>query len=1342
MMKIPRQLRYQKDGHQERVGEDFLRTHSGSLVVLGEAGSGKTTLLAGLRDVPGYTYVTARKLINAPSLVACVGGSATIVVDALDEVPSARDGNVVDLMLQTLVSLGKPRFIASSRVADWRSATALEGIREIYGEAPIELHLEGVDEPSARGLLGARLGEERAKEVVGTLADLGLAGLWENPQTLELVAQVAAAGPLPSSRGDLFEKAVSMLWRDHSKTKQGAPLAEIPEGTILDAAGAALAALIVTGAEALSRCVHTAIGDLAVRDVVGLPRADCVPKVLDSRLFASPSADRFTYTHRAIGEFLGARWLAAAAKTPRIRRRLFKMLEIDGLVPASLRGLYGWLVWHDQDMAMEVARRDPMAIVEYGDASRLSSAAAREMLAALRVVARQNPRFREWRPYHVSGLCRPDLTPDLHDVLVSEREEPLLRLMVLEALRGSPVGRHLEAPLLKILLDRGEIYANRSEAGGRLRELCEERDWQSIVSQLVEKGDDGSVRLALDLLDDIGYSRFDDGTLVRVILAQEQRAEEFFGVFGALPRRLPVDRCAAVLDVLAAQKLLPASPGEDDWRRALCDLAYSLVSRVLANGPIDGVRLWRWLEPWPEPHGFMRQAYQELQRQLGERDEVRLRVQRHVLLEASGGGPLLARLFELSRRSPGLHVSDSDVVTLLSGLDDGDERWQDLVGIVRHSSTEGVAVRAAARRFVGGNAHAAAWLGELPEEKVPHWQVAEGRRAKERARKQAREWGEHRAFLAERVSTLRLGDASALARPAMAYLGCFHDVGSQDDSGPHRLAIWLGTDLRDACLEGFETYLGNGCPGCDAKATAVARAEGIGRGVELVLVAALMERFRNARGVDDVPDALLMAAMFRVYNLDIGGRSGGPGFADLLAQELRSRGRWRDVQVGYIQPQLELNVAHVDGLYSLMRDECDGPLAERLAYEWLKRYGDLAASVELELVGGLVGRAEGQTLLREIVQQRRDVASSSGERGMLWCAVGLVADFERTSAAIDEPIDPALLWSLRAVVVDGGRGRPRVSLRAEQMEWIVSTFRGVHRMTSRPSGASCGDDHPWDASDFLVAMINRLGDMATVDASEALRRLCDQAVDGYTRALLVSAAEQRRKHLEAKWSCPAIEDLNSVVADVAPTTCAQLREVILEELRVLQERLKSSDTDPARSFYDDQLRPREENWCRDRLLDLLRPMPFGIALNPESHLAGDERCDVNCVLRGMAVPIEIKGQWNTELWKAADRQLERYTRDWHAEGGIYLVLWFGRTHHPSKLLRGRSRGAKKPSSPRELEEALTLESREAQSGRVRVVVLDLASPEELESNGSFSPKVTRARKGERQPRVRRRGSGT
>lgn len=106
---------------------------------------------------------------------------------------------------------------------------------------------------------------------------------------------------------------------------------------MLDAAGAAFAALILSGKEGISTKAMVSKEDVAASEVMALPAGLAIRDVLGSRLFAALEPERFTYAHRAIGEYLGARWLARQSDTGRKRRRLHALFIEDDLVPASLR---------------------------------------------------------------------------------------------------------------------------------------------------------------------------------------------------------------------------------------------------------------------------------------------------------------------------------------------------------------------------------------------------------------------------------------------------------------------------------------------------------------------------------------------------------------------------------------------------------------------------------------------------------------------------------------------------------------------------------------------------------------------------------------------------------------------------------------------------------------------------------------------------------------------------------------------------------------------------------------------------------------------------------------------
>ena len=285
-----------------------------------------------------------------------------------------------------------------------------------------------------------------------------------------------------------------------------------------------------------------------------------------------------------------------------------------------------------------------------------------------------------------------------------------------------------------------------------------------------------------------------------------------------------------------------------------------------------------------------------------------------------------------------------------------------------------------------------------------------------------------------------------------------------------------------------------------------------------------------------------------------------------------------------------------------------------------------------------------------------------------------------------------------------------MSYEANQLGWLITTFRALWPLAHRPDRATWGDTNPWDASDYVISLIKRLGNDPSAAAAKVIRQLRDAPLDGYLDTIMTVAAEQAQLRVERSYSPPTLEAITAITCDAAPVTVPDLQEFMLEELDVVQRMVSSDDVDSWRGFYDDRHIPHNEEWCRDHLLLLLRQTCRDVTLTPEVHIGGDKEVDIGCAVGMLKMPIEIKGQWHRDLWHAADSQLDKlYSQDWCAEGhGIYLVLWFGHQDKPSKRLRTPGPKRTTPTTQRDLQQMLTSSSQAALDGRLKVVVMDLS----------------------------------
>lgn len=1307
---IERTLWYEERKEEIVLTQGDLKDKTQPLIVLGEAGMGKSQLLNWLCEDPRYALCSANQLINRHNPATLIQGADVLVIDALDEVAAQGDGDAVTRVLQQLGRAGSPRFVLSCRAADWRSATGVQAIREQYPLAPLELHLKPFSDDNAMAFLTQLLGETRAAEVIAHYTTRSLQGLLGNPQTLNMIAKVALSGDLPETKSGLFERSISTLAQEHNEMRAGKQTAF---DEVLSASGAAFASLILSGADAVSRKARANLeqGELPLADVERLPRAEHVMAALGTRLFMVRAPDRFGYSHRSIAEFQAARWLAALADTPRKRRRLLALFHHQGLVPASLRGLHAWLA-QDSQLAKAVIEADPMGVIEYGDADALSPTQARALLDSLIRLAAENPSFYRWGGYSLSGIARPELRKQLSDLICSPRQPFGLRAILLDAIAGTAVAATLAPELLTLMLDEQTAYGLRSNAAEALARSDIPQDWPAHVRTLAASSDEQSIRLALNLLHDVGYQAFEDATIAETVMAYARRQNRTLGLLYRTKKKLPAERAEGVLEYFLVMARASGGPRQRPGNREISKFAYHLIAIRLTLGQVDPLRLWSWIEPFAHQMVDGEESNNTVVEYLKANADGRRAIIHHVILSAKDENTIWEQHWSLCDASSGFHLSNTDIIDLLGALnpdDTTDARWQALLRIAHHEGQIGADVRSAARRFATGRPELLESINALANPPTPKWKIEREARERELDAERQSEWEQHRNEYAQNIDQLRAGEFGEVLQPAKAYLKEFFDMG--DGLPAHeRVEQWLGSTLAEAAHAGFEAFLTSGPTSPTAEEISDAYVDGERFNVGYVLIAAVAERQRNGVGLDDLSHERLFSCLFALRIQHIEDHTGLEGLEAFVEAEVRSRGLWARVMRMFFEPRLAAGKTAVEGLYELLHSDADADLATELAGEWLRKFTNLAIDAAAELIDHLLRRGAFDTL--RAITRERSVFHDPGV-ARLWDAAGLIVDFdvnrERLSAV---PIEPALIWALR------DRTHPRFSdsftlpLRSSQMAWIIAEFRPHWPYEGYPTGGSVGDENAWDATEYLSSLIRELGSDISDEAIEALQTLCNAPEDGYTFALRNVASEQSRNHAESNYTPPALDTLTAVFHDRAPTCGADLQVYLLEELSIVGDKVRGDDVDSWRGFYDDMGVPYDEERCRDHLVGLLREGANAneITYEVEAHVAADKEVDVACAVGTLRLPIEVKGQWHNHLWVAADRQLDRlYTPDWRADGhGIYLVLWFGDSVQENKALTSPGRGIQRPMTPEALRSQLIERSKAAQSGRVAIVVLDLS----------------------------------
>ncbi|WP_143517799.1 MULTISPECIES: ATP-binding protein [Pseudomonas syringae group] len=1287
------------------------------LIILGEAGMGKTTLLGLLAKQQGYQFVTAHQLLHPPRDMPNIGADQVLVIDALDELTANSPAEAIERVLSRLGEKNYPPFLLSCRAADWFVAAGIRSVESAYGRKPVQLHLSALNDEEILRVLNDQLSHEVVSDLVEGLRARGLNDWLGNPYTLELLVESAKAGQRPQSRTQVFEFATRQLLKERNEVKS----ADGPSPDLRRrAAGAACAALIIGGHEALCRSAESTT-DLPLAEVRELPDACHLSHALATRLFEAVGPDRFKYAHRSLGEYLAAQWIMRCADTPRKRRRLLALLHRQGMVPSHLRGLHAWLAL-DSHLAPEVIATDPMGIIEYGDIGQLSEGQASMLLRALRRLATNNPGL---LPAHhqinLREMIKPGIKTELLAILPDKGTSFQLRLLLLESIQGSPVVNQLETILWSLVVNPREAFALRRAA---LKALCVQQTSEQATKLLVllrSHGSNDASQLALDLIGLHGYS-FPDTTMAECVICCEHHPSRIgdigFSKYDHVTKHFPTERMASFLNVLTASISSPEPFSPDQQKSELADLVMQLIGRYLKEQIPDISELWSWLH-FSALHGAFALMAEETHQHLLDDSALRRRLQKWVLLENVVDARLMQRYHDLHRASHHLGCSEEDAIVLLDSLDPqdlDDQRWQEIVGLIHHTEDQGTALREAAHAFAAEHDDRLAWLAQLQlypsnRENISLAEELERQHALEQQQKLSA----LRSTYLGKIESILKGSFTSLIEFAQIYLDCSKAF-RFEACDTERLTNWLGQDLVQSLLTGFETYLQQVL--CSLSITEIAHffglqqwflaAKDLGEQEGLspfIIAAALTARHQDGRCFKDLDEHVLMAGFLAVNYL----------FKDdlltlqkALNSELKSRNRWQETLRLRCEPNLHGSSAY-DGLSELLYDEEARIFAAGLARTWLEQFASLPADTERELARMLLNADEHEAL--SSVARSRTLPTK--EHGRIWDSVGLVVSFDETRERLEQNRpDKHLLLELRELVVGhyGALGGHTIKLQAQAIAWVINRFRSLWPLRRRQQGDLDIDFFDNNASDCLVHLIDVLGNLTTPEALQAMQALCDVRRNSYTERMLDARANQRRRAFDRSSEPATISELKALAKDAAPNDVSALKAFVLDELHNVQEKIYSDDVDSWRGFYcGDQRTPRCEDDCRNWLISLLRQGSTLVGYEPEPHLAADKEADIACFAAAPRISIEVKGQWHRSVWTAADDQLDRlYTRDNRARGnGIYLVLWFGRQAKRKHALTSPGGKTERPCSPSVMKDMLEQRCKAFQQGRIEIVVLDL-----------------------------------
>ena len=1350
-VRIERTLVYEdSNGHWGKVHQDKIPGFREPVVILGDPGLGKTELTEALGERPGMRYVHAGTFQRHADPGRLIDDGERVVIDGLDEIASAEPGGSIDVVLRQLSKLDYPPFILSCREADWMGAAYRAKIEEDYRAEPVVLHLQPFSYEDMLAFLSNEFPGIDADGLLEHLDGRGIGSLCENPLTLQMLGEVMqAAGALPDTRAQLFDRACCVLLQERNPHHEYDAHANRTEDELLLAAGAVCSAQLICDRIAVytGATSRTPEDSLSVADVARLPAGGAAREALKTRLFQAEGEHRFTHIHRAVAEYLGARWLAHCRAEGVSQRRVSALFGLANRVSASLRGLYGWVPHFGGPLARHCIETDPYAVLRCGAAETLDRDRARDLLNVLKGLSWLDAGLsaRPWERHPASHLMRGELKDDILGILENQAVLNPIGELLEKALPGTDLARKLEPDLVAIAFDCSRDEMARSYARRMLRAIDASVDWDFEIRRLLQREDRASDWVAWETLASIGADAVSTGTVLDTVMVSLGLDSTRCVEPQSFPIRLDTNFLRQV-DAAQGDELLSglterAAPSieaaHSSARANIGDLVRFLTALVIEQEPsIRPERVWNWIAWLDGDAADDNNVGKRLSAAFQENGALRAALLDHVLL-GPGADSIDAAGKRLDAARLELYPTADDLAGLMKGLCDPGggpvdrETWHGLLLLDRSAGGLPAGLRDAAAAAANGDSELLAIVDEMSDDAdLTRRAEEEERRSREHAeRLRVRQC--HRDELAKRGSAIAAGDWEALALPAEVYLDLRVRLESKhlfepeaspagsEVSPEYRLGALLGDELSGRVLEGFMAVLDrDDLP--SASAIVRSRCEDEQVTARFPMICGVAETLRRGLEIARIDRDTLAAVYMALQPLWLFPCVTRLGIGEVLENALfKTDADWEAHFRTAIEPRLMKNTERIHELFELTHNPRHADLAGRLAVEWLRSCPALPPSKRAELLVCAFENA-GPEMVRELVIDRRADDHPDEETRLFWLSADYVADFDDRREALGREAgdNPDFLWFIRdridppekvgpngSSAVGLGWNRPSVA----QLAFIVDAFGGNWLTSAQhPGGARADGRDAEDAADFIVSAISEISRRPSSEATEALQGFCAAGPRGCVEFVEQSLRRQLLLRRETEYAAPTVEELRAAMTDAPPESIDDMRAWFADRIATLQERIRGSNTDMWEAYWAGA-RPRDENYCRNRMIEHLSgQLPDSIRLEPEARMPGAKRADIVVTRNAIKLPVEIKCQWHRDLWNSAIEQLDaKYAVDWQAEGrGAFVVLWFGDV--PEKELPAHPDGAGRPQTAEELQRMLVNRLGAARSALIDIFVVDFS----------------------------------
>ncbi|WP_155807102.1 hypothetical protein [Bibersteinia trehalosi] len=998
-------------------------------------------------------------------------------------------------------------------------------------------------------------------------------------------------------------------------------------------------------------------------------------------------------------EYCAGRYLAnkLTSSTPLSLNKILSIIAPNNIVRDELRGLFSWIavLSENQQIQEKLINLDPYAILANGDPSLLLPRSKRILLSRLKDVNQKDPYFTRhdiWRNFSISDFFSDDMIDELKELLSEKYRSGNLQRVLLKLLLESSVVSKVVDELRTIICDTNPKYKELSIRRLAGECLLKVKDYpiKDVWAQLISEKNSVSLSIASEIMNLSDRSYFDINdyiTFLNICSELYPTNYEIERVFGKryfirlFIQELELDLTIKLLDSLSNNLACTCQKKYDcECRVGISKIIGMLLDRYFElSSKFNMSKIWEWIKNLYFQNGISKEQSLSV-KTLSENDELRqgiIKLAFENLWVREEIHNMKFYHFEWHSHS-GLNFQYQDLrfIIDLSFETNNIELWKYF--IARHDFYNKEKKPNLLRRYMRNQAlqkpaFLMAWYRINQESKEFYQRNTLKYNCKKSIRNINRK---QRKSLARNIKYIQQNRELIENGSHWDSLLSFSYTFLQE---PEKIAEKFGDEqlVRNA-LYNCINYIQSNIP--NLTDLAKLHSDSSVLNIEIILYASCIEIFTREGTLKSLPKDILEALYtnFSVYLI---------GMEHNIRRQLKNeteKSLFNNIEAiekfinDYIEPQLS-NANYKNSPVCWLEKDLFKQFQKKYALEWLIKYPHLKLP-EIEKLMSMAIQSGNRESLKLLVKKRCDELVSGAnnqqnggqktQRDFWYIHAFYLLDKDYESYWKELTKDPNSIFILEKDLGIFGDYKDWLALSPEKIELILDTFWQEYPEVELSDiyGSESPDDEK--AYRFLTNVIFFLGKNESDNTITVIDRLLNTPEFINLHSDLKSIRyNYLKKTVMQSFQAPKPEQIVKLIERDEIISVENLRAVIIEELQSYQDDLNGHDITTKSIFYNGNMELTnrvDENTATQYIAERLRRLENRqIIVSREHYMKDDKRCDIvlSKLIEGnrKIVPIEVKGQWHSEVYSAFENQLNRlYSIHPDSDGqGIYLVLWFG-----------------------------------------------------------------------------------